>query len=342
MNFCQDVEPPPYRLPRTRPSVVGHRGSIYEEPENTIPSFKRAIDLGCKGIEVDAFVIDCGTVIAFHADDAEGNIDEYCGFPGNIMEYTYEEVQDLPLATDESIFPCPEKKVRKAEIPMMEDVLKLAKEAGITVFMELKGPDTEEPVLDLVDKLEMTDQVVFVSFELERLEKIHALRPQRDENGKFIYRVALLFIRTPKDFIEQAKSVEAEEIHLRYNACTLNRINKIHDAGMKSLAWFGGPKAMKKDGTIKYLDVDNEDEAMYQCVLNSGVQQMCVNRPRRLLKMVKDLPPANAIGEELVEAGAIHLSELAPAIADPENVEVVQELVDAGVIDTDEINPDAI
>jgi S-formylglutathione hydrolase FrmB len=25
-----DVEPPPYKLPRTRPVVIGHRGSIYE------------------------------------------------------------------------------------------------------------------------------------------------------------------------------------------------------------------------------------------------------------------------------------------------------------------------
>ena len=25
-----DVEPPPYKLPRTRPIVIGHRGSIYE------------------------------------------------------------------------------------------------------------------------------------------------------------------------------------------------------------------------------------------------------------------------------------------------------------------------
>lgn len=25
-----DVEPPPYKLPRTRPLVIGHRGSIYE------------------------------------------------------------------------------------------------------------------------------------------------------------------------------------------------------------------------------------------------------------------------------------------------------------------------
>lgn len=221
--------------------VIGHRGSIYEEPENTLPSFQRAIDLGVDGIETDAFVVDCGTVIAFHADDAKGSIDDYCGIKdGNIMEYTYEEVEDLPLNPDDTIFPCPDKKVHRAAIPTMEEALLLFKENGTTVFMELKGPSTEEPIVDLVDKLDMVDQVVFVSFQEERLEKIHELRPQRDEvTGKYHFRVALLFIRVPDDFIERAKRVEACEVHLRYDACTETRVNAIHGNGMRSLAWFG-------------------------------------------------------------------------------------------------------
>jgi len=325
LSYKLDVEPLPYKLPRTRPIVIGHRGSIYEEPENTIPSFERAISLGCDGIETDAFVVDCGTVIAFHADDSSGTHDEYCGTPGNIMEYTYEEVEQLPLNPDEKIFPCPERKVEEATIPTMEEVLILCKKAGITAFLELKGPDTEEPLLEIVDKHDMADMAVFVSFQEDRLRKIHELRPQRDADGKFVYRVALLFIRTPKNFIELALSVEAAEVHLRYDACTNTRVNAIHAAGMRSLAWCGGPKAMKKDGTIKYLDVDNEDEDMYQCVLNTGVQGMCVNRPKLLLEMVENLPTHSKLAEALVDVGGIDVSALPPANPIAENL--VQDVV---------------
>lgn len=306
-----DVEPPPYKLPRTRPVIIGHRGSIYDEPENTIPSFQRAIELGCDGIETDAFVVDCGTVIAFHADDAAGNIDEYCGEEGkNITEYTYEEVaEDLNLNADADVlFQCPKKKLERAQIPDMKDCLKLFKKHNMAVYMELKGPDTEAPTLNLVDELDMVDQVVFVSFEEERLEKIHQLRPDRNEDGTYKFRVALLFLRCPADFIERALRVKATEVQLRYDECTADRINAIHDAGMRSLAWCGGPKAMRNDGTIKYLDVFNECEDMYQCVLNSGVMAMCVNRPGLLVKMVEKYPPPNPLAEELVEAGAINVA----------------------------------
>lgn len=88
---------------------------------------------------------------------------------------------------------------------------------------------------------------------------------------------------------------------------------------------------MKKDGTIKYMDVDNEDEDMYQCVLNTGVQAMCVNRPKKLLKMVVNLPPANPLAEELVEAGAVDVSALLPAattVTPTKAAEWVQELLD--------------
>ena len=308
------------------------------EPENTIPSFQRAIDLGCDGIETDAFVVDCGTVIAFHADDAAGNIDEYCGEEGNIHDYTYDEVADLGLNPDaEVLFQCPKEKTEDAQIPKMSEALELFKKHGTTVYMELKGPGTEEPTLELVDEFDMVDQVVFVSFEEERLEKIHQLRPERNDDGRYKYKVALLFLRVPEDFIERAQRVEATEVQIRYDAVTSSRVQAIHDAGMRSLAWCGGPKAMRKDGTLKYMDCFNEDENMYQCVLNTGVQAMCVNRPDLLLKMVENYPPQNPVAEYLVEQGAVDVVDDGPnstnMMGKKKTKELVEEILEDVVVD---------
>ena len=286
--------------------------------------------MGVDGIETDAFVVDCGTVIAFHADDAAGNIDEYCGEEGkNIHDFTYDEVADLGLNPDADVlFQCPKEKTEGAQIPEMREALSLFKKHGMTVYMELKGPGTEEPTLELVDELDMVEQVVFVSFEEERLEKIHQLRPERNDDGHYKYKVALLFLRVPEDFIERAQRVGANEVQIRYDAITSSRVQAIHDAGMRSLAWCGGPKAMRKDGTLKYMDVFNEDENMYQCVLNTGVQAMCVNRPDLLLKMVENYPPPNPVAECLVEIGAVHVVDDAPNSTNMMGKKKTKELVE--------------
>jgi hypothetical protein len=96
---------------------------------------------------------------------------------------------------------------------------------------------------------------------------------------------------------------------------------------MKSLAWCGGPKAMRKDGTLKYMDVFNEDENMYNCVLNTGVQAMCVNRPDLLLKMVENYPPPNAVAEYLVEAGAVDVVDDDPNSTNMMGKKKAKELV---------------
>jgi hypothetical protein len=51
------------------------------------------------------------------------------------------------------------------------------------------------------------------------------------------------------------------------------------------MAWFRGPIGMKEDTTVKYKDVGNEDESMYEVVIRSGVRGMCVNRPDVMAKL---------------------------------------------------------
>jgi len=89
----------------------------------------------------------------------------------------------------------------------------------------------------------------------------------------------------PDNFIEVAKNVDATEVHLRYDTCTRERVAAIHAAEMNSMAWFRGPLTMIKESE-KFDDVGFEDEAMYQTVLNSGVQKMCVNKPDVLLELL--------------------------------------------------------
>lgn len=59
---------PPDR-PQGRPVVFAHRGARAELPENTIPAFELALEVGADAIETDVHLTRDGEVIVFHDDD---------------------------------------------------------------------------------------------------------------------------------------------------------------------------------------------------------------------------------------------------------------------------------
>src|SRR5947209_15225062 len=49
-----------------RPEIVGHRGAAGLEPENTLPSFRRAMELGVEWVELDVRLTTDGWPVLLH------------------------------------------------------------------------------------------------------------------------------------------------------------------------------------------------------------------------------------------------------------------------------------
>jgi glycerophosphoryl diester phosphodiesterase len=280
----------------TFPQVVGHRGAPYMELENTLIGFQVATKLGCDAVELDVFLLKCGTLVVFHGggtDDNPGCLQKYCSIEGNILDYTADEAKQLIFNPWFEEFGCLPQKVKdrhRSCIPTLEEVLLDAKKSGITVKIELKGPGTVEPVLNLVERLDMVEKCHYSSFDHRKLARIRELRPHRGSDGEYVYKTGALFgSYVPDDFIPQALSVGASEIHLKYDTCTKARVSEIHAAGLRSMAWFRGPVGMKEDVAYKYYDVGNEDADMYLAVMKTGVWSMCVNRPNVIIELMRKL-----------------------------------------------------
>eukprot|EP00537_Pseudo-nitzschia_pungens_P001647 CAMPEP_0172365134 /NCGR_PEP_ID=MMETSP1060-20121228/8111_1 /TAXON_ID=37318 /ORGANISM="Pseudo-nitzschia pungens, Strain cf. cingulata" /LENGTH=460 /DNA_ID=CAMNT_0013088333 /DNA_START=294 /DNA_END=1676 /DNA_ORIENTATION=+ len=316
------------------PKVVGHRGCLYLELENTREGFSRCHDMGCEAVELDVFKVrrrsgarssskDDTTLVVFHGggtDENPGDLLDYCRIDGSILDYNYEtEIREkLTFNPDYSEFPCPIEKIRDGEIPTLEEVLLDAKRKNsdpnqkkMHFKIELKGPDVVEDVLDLVDALGVADMCSYSSFDLQKLHLVRELRPGRcPMTGEYLYKTGALFnhidacgksldddyyappptIGAGKNWgdfniVERALAVGATEIHLKYDTCTKPLIDRIHAAGLGSMAWFRGPIGMGEDCSSKYFDVGNEDLAMYETVLRTGVQQLCVNKPDVLIEL---------------------------------------------------------
>jgi glycerophosphoryl diester phosphodiesterase len=52
-----------------RPLYVGHKGAAALEPENTLRSLARAVELGCDLVEFDVLDLTDGTLVLAHSDD---------------------------------------------------------------------------------------------------------------------------------------------------------------------------------------------------------------------------------------------------------------------------------
>jgi glycerophosphoryl diester phosphodiesterase len=87
------MAPRPY-LALPTPWIVAHRGGSRLAPENTLPAFERAAELGADAMEIDVRLTSDGTVVVFHDEDTA----RLTGEPGTIEGRPLSSVSALDAA----------------------------------------------------------------------------------------------------------------------------------------------------------------------------------------------------------------------------------------------------
>jgi glycerophosphoryl diester phosphodiesterase len=189
---------------------VGHRGARALEPENTLRSFRRAVELGVDAVEFDVRKTKDGEVVVIHDDKVDRTTDG----TGLVKDLTLEEIKQL--------------KTEKGErIPTLGEALDYLK-GKVKVLIELKEVGLEEQVLELVLKREMVDDVIVISFLEEALAKVREL----DEGVA----TGLLYARFKKS-VEAALELKVEYLLPLYRFTHSADVRKAHAAGLKVIVW---------------------------------------------------------------------------------------------------------
>lgn len=139
--------------------IVGHRGVRALEPENTMRSFKRAIDMGVDGIETDVQMTKDGHLILMH----DHTVDRTTNGTGKVCDFTLEEIRALDAGMGE-------------KVPLLSEFLDLVKGTDLMLNVEMKDY-TEEALAGTVAMLkeyELDEQSVIACFDAGVTTLAHA------------------------------------------------------------------------------------------------------------------------------------------------------------------------
>ena len=203
-------------MTKSKPLVIGHRGAMGHETENTLASIQKALDLGVDMIEIDVFKIQSGEIVVFHDE----RVDRLANSGGNIEEYNIVQVRQLTLDGGH-------------KIPLLQSVLKLINNQT-ALNIELKGDDTADKVNHIVNYyIEKQgwspDNILISSFKWDEL------RDMRNLNKDI--KIAVLTEEDPLEAIEVAKELNAVAINPNFRTLTKENTAKIQSEGLKVYTW---------------------------------------------------------------------------------------------------------
>jgi glycerophosphoryl diester phosphodiesterase len=135
------------------PLAFAHRGGASEAPENTLPAFQRAIDLGYRNLETDVHVTADGVVVAFHDDDLQRT----CNRPGKIHELPWAEVATARVGG-------------QVPIPRLVDLLEAFPDARLNI--DCKTDAAAGPLGDVLAHAGVLDRVCVAAFSDRRLVRL--------------------------------------------------------------------------------------------------------------------------------------------------------------------------
>lgn len=212
---------------------IGHRGAKGHQPENTLISFQKAIDLKVDGIELDVHLSSDGEIIVIHDD----TIDRTSNGKGFVNKLSLPELRASRIENEH-------------EIPTLTEVFDLINQQCL-INIEIKGKGMIKPVVELIEsyvenKNWKYDQFIVSSFDWIALLDIHLLNPEIPLGVLTEYDLELAFAF--------AKFIDAKSVHAHYHLLSKKMTVQMQEEGFQVFAWtVNEPKDIQK---IKSFNVN--------------------------------------------------------------------------------------
>lgn len=188
---------------------IGHRGAAGYEPENTLLSIRRALEMGAAGIEIDVHLIH-GELLVFH----DHRLDRTTNGKGLLRRHTLAYLRALDAGKGEPI-------------PLLREVLDTINRRAL-VNIELKGRRTAAPVLALLRDYTRNRGWSPADF---LISSFH--RPELRQLRGAGFPIGILFVRAPRHYGPLARALGAHALHVPLQQVTPALVNRVHADSLK-------------------------------------------------------------------------------------------------------------
>lgn len=190
--------------------VVGHRGASDLVPENTIPSFLRALEIGVNELELDLRASSDGQVVVMH----DAAVDRTTNGTGLVSELTLAQIRKLDAGNG-------------SPVPTFAEVLDAT--TG-SLQVEIKDPKAIDPMMAVLrDRPEAVQRMAPTSFDVDNVARLAALLPE--------VRVGLISKEASAEVLDRAAELGARRVLVGIAAVDAEFVQTAHDRGFRVDVW---------------------------------------------------------------------------------------------------------
>ena len=199
--------------------IIAHRGANREAPENTLTAFKRALDAGAKGIELDVHLTSDGGAVVHHDP--------------MLRDGSKTAIATLSLAAVQ----------RRASAPSLDEVLQLV-DGRCRVYIEIKASGAVEAVVALVEK--RLDWCAVHSFDHRSVLRTRTLNSR--------IKTGILLVSYLVDVAGALRAAQATDVWQNAELVDRDLVDNVHGAGGRVIAWTVNDITRARD--LAHLGVD--------------------------------------------------------------------------------------
>lgn len=212
-------------------NIIAHRGANKRAPQNTIPAFKKAIELKADGFENDTHLTKDGIIVICHNYE----IDQTSDGKGLISDYTYEEL----LQFDFGSYFSPE--FAGTKIPRLEEFLSLCSKDTKVINIEIKPPKDPASTIaaqtiQMVKDFGLFDNLLISSFDPQVLIDCKKIDPAT-KTGLLYEPGEEKSEEICDDFVAYAKNLHVDAVHPYVGFVSEDYIEEAHEAGLIVNPW---------------------------------------------------------------------------------------------------------
>lgn len=148
--------------------LTAHRGITAVAPENSIPAYEKSVELGFYSAECDIRLTKDNHWVLLHNDDVNGR---FCQL-GAVEDMTLEEVRQLRFKNGANFW-----KYENLGMPTLDEYLDVFVGSSTRPQIEIKSENFDKLylILEALEKKNLKEQSIIISFDLEQLKAIRKL-----------------------------------------------------------------------------------------------------------------------------------------------------------------------